>query len=124
LQPNINAIAIRQWLVDNDWELIAEEIVEEDNKIYEILAAEKGEPLKPYRDVQFETGLLVGPFLLRRKEKTFKKKWVLEMKNWKRIYEQLESAAPSVETDEKKQEVAKKINLVEEVLDNEESEWS
>jgi tRNA (adenine22-N1)-methyltransferase len=124
LQPNINAIAIRQWLVDNDWELIAEEILEEDNKIYEILVAEKGDPLKPYRDVPFETGLLVGPFLLQRKEKTFKKKWELEKKNWKRIYEQLESAASSVETDEKKQEVAKKINLVEEVLDNEESEWS
>lgn len=124
LQPNINAIAIRQWLVDNDWELIAEEILEEDNKIYEILVAEKGDPLKPYRDIPFETGLLVGPFLLQRKEKTFKKKWVLEKKNWKRIYEQLESAAPSVETEEKKQEVAKKLNLVEEVLDNEESEWS
>ncbi|WHX99344.1 tRNA (adenine(22)-N(1))-methyltransferase TrmK [Neobacillus sp. DY30] len=124
LQPNINAIAIRQWLVENDWELIAEEILEEDNKIYEILAAEKGDPLKPYRDVPFETGILVGPFLLQRKEKTFKKKWVLETKNWKRIYTQLESAAPSVETEEKKQEVAKKINLVEGVLDNEESEWS
>jgi tRNA (adenine22-N1)-methyltransferase len=124
LQPNINAIAIRQWLVENDWELIAEEIVEEDNKIYEILVAEKGDPLKPYHNVHFETGLLVGPFLLQRKEKTFKKKWIFEKKNWKRIYEQLESAASSVETEEKKREVAQKINLVEEVLDNEESEWS
>jgi tRNA (adenine22-N1)-methyltransferase len=124
LQPNINAIAIRQWLVDHDWELIAEEILEEDNKIYEILVAEKGDPLKPYRNLPYETCLLVGPFLLQKKEKTFKKKWELEIKNWKRIFEQLESAVPSVETDEKKQEVVKKINLVEEVLDNEESEWS
>ncbi|MDF2791410.1 MAG: SAM-dependent methyltransferase, partial [Neobacillus sp.] len=111
-------------LVDNDWELIAEEILEEDNKIYEILVAEKGDPLKPYRNVRIETGLLVGPFLLQRKEMTFKKKWVFEKNNWKRIYEQLEIAAPTVETEEKKQEVAKKISLVEEVLDNEESEWS
>lgn len=124
LQPNINAIAIRQWLIDNEWELISEEIIEEDNKIYEILAAEKGDALKPYRDVPFETGILVGPFLLQRKEAPFTKKWLLEKKNWKRIYEQLESAAPSAETEEKKQEVVKKINLIEEVLDNEESEWS
>jgi tRNA (adenine22-N1)-methyltransferase len=124
LQPNINAIAIRQWLVDHDWELIGEEILEEDNKIYEILVAEKGDPLKPYRDVPIDTGLLVGPFLLQEKEQTFKKKWFLEMKNWKRIYEQLESAAPSGETEQKKQEVVKKISLVEEVLDNEESQWS
>lgn len=124
LQPNINAIAIRNWLIENDWELIAEEIIEEDSKIYEILVAEKGEPLKPYCDLQVETGLLVGPFLLQRKEEAFKKKWNLEKKNWKRIYEQLESAAPSIETEEKKQELLKKISLVEEVVGNEESEWS
>lgn len=124
LQPNINAIAIRHWLVDNEWELIAEEIIEEDSKIYEILVAEKGDPLKPYRDIQVETGLLVGPFLLQRKEEAFKKKWALEKKNWKRIYEQLESAASSAETEEKKQEIMNKITLVEGVLDNEESKWS
>jgi tRNA (adenine22-N1)-methyltransferase len=124
LQPNINAIAIRNWLVENNWELIAEEIIEEDSKIYEILVAERGEPLKPYREVSLETGLLVGPFLLQRKEKAFWKKWTLEKKNWKRIYEQLEGAAPTPETVEKKQEVLKKISLVEGVLDHEESEWS
>ena len=124
LQPNINAIAIRSWLVDNHWELIAEEIIEEDSKIYEILVAEKGDPLKPYRDVPLETGLLVGPFLLRGKEKAFNKKWSLEKKNWNRIYEQLESAGPSAETEAKKQELVKKISLIEGVLDNEDSEWT
>lgn len=124
LQPNLNAIAIRKWLIDNNWELIAEEIIEEDSKIYEILIAEKGEPLKPYRDVNIETGLLVGPFLLKGKESAFKKKWSLEKKNWKRIYEQLESAAPSAETEERKQEISEKITIVEGVLGNEESEWT
>jgi tRNA (adenine22-N1)-methyltransferase len=124
LQPNINASAIRIWLVENNWELIAEEIIEEDSKIYEILVAERGEPLKPYREVSVESGLLVGPFLLQRKEKAFLKKWTLEKNNWKRIYEQLEGAAPTAETEEKKQEVLKKIALVEGVLDHEESEWS
>jgi tRNA (adenine22-N1)-methyltransferase len=124
LQPNINAIAIRDWLIDNHWELIAEEIIEEDNKIYEILVAEKGEPLVPYHDVHLETGRLVGPFLLQRKENAFIKKWSLEKKNWLRIYEQLEGAPQSPENEEKKQEVLGKIALVEGVLDNEKSEWS
>jgi tRNA (adenine22-N1)-methyltransferase len=124
LQPNINASAIRNWLVENNWELIAEEIIEEDSKIYEILVADRGEPLKPYREVSLESGLLVGPFLLKKKEKAFLKKWTLEKNNWKRIYEQLEGAAPTAETEEKKQEVLKKIALVEGVLDHEESEWS
>ena len=42
LQPNISAISIRVWLLQNGWELVAEEILEEDGKIYEILVAEKG----------------------------------------------------------------------------------
>jgi tRNA (adenine22-N1)-methyltransferase len=93
-------------------------------KFMKILVAEKGDPIKPYGDVPFETGQLVGPFLLQRKEQAFKKKWTLEIKNWKRIFEQLDRAAPSAETEEKKQELLKKISLVEEVLDNEESKWS
>ena len=43
LQPNISAISIRVWLIQNGWELVAEEILEEDGKIYEILVAEKGD---------------------------------------------------------------------------------
>ena len=38
---------VRVWLIDNGWELNGEEILEEDGKIYEILIAEKGEPLQP-----------------------------------------------------------------------------
>lgn len=122
LQPNINAISIRTWLLENKWELIAEEIIEEDGKIYEVLVAEKGNPGNPYNSGQMEIGLLFGPFLLQRKEDAFKKKWGLEQKNWQRIYEQLESAAPSIETDEKKQELITKLKLAEEVLNDEESE--
>ena len=42
LQPNISAISIRVWFIENGWELVAEEILEEDGKIYEILVAKKG----------------------------------------------------------------------------------
>ncbi|MFP3416209.1 tRNA (adenine(22)-N(1))-methyltransferase TrmK, partial [Bacillus sp. SIMBA_074] len=48
LQPNVGAANVRSWLIDNGWELSGEEILEEDGKIYEILIAEKGEPLRPY----------------------------------------------------------------------------
>ena len=115
LQPNISAISIRNWLIGNDWELIAEEIIEEDGKIYEILIAEKGEPHKPY-GTNLGEGLLLGPFLAKRKEEAFKKKWSLEKNNWQRIYEALESAAPSTENSEKKQALLRKIELVEECL--------
>lgn len=120
LQPNIGAISIRKWFIENNWELIDEEILEEDGKIYEILIGEKGDPMKPYK-TNLDMGLLVGPFLVNKQDKTFKKKWTSEMKNWQRIFEALGGATQSPETIEKKQEIIAKIKLVEEVLKNEDS---
>jgi tRNA (adenine22-N1)-methyltransferase len=114
LQPNLSAISIRSWLIENGWELIAEEILEEDGKIYEILAAEKGEPLKPYKNT--ELGLLMGPFLMEQKSSVFQNKWIGEKKNWERILLQLEKAAYSSETEKRKQELKRKIKMAEEVL--------
>lgn len=123
LQPNISAISIRKWFLENNWELIAEEIMEEDGKIYEVLVGEKGEPNKPYK-ANLDMGLLLGPFLVQKQTETFRKKWAAEKKNWQRIYDQLENATQTVETIEKKQELLTKIKLVEEALKREESERS
>jgi tRNA (adenine22-N1)-methyltransferase len=123
LQPNISANSIRKWFLENSWELIAEEIIEEDGKIYEILVGEKGEPNNPYGK-NIDSGLLLGPFLADRKEEAFRKKWSLEKNNWQRIYAQLENATPSPETLEKKQELLSKIKLVEECLNGEKTERS
>lgn len=114
LQPNLSAISIRTWLIANGWELIAEEILEEDGKIYEILAAEKGEPLKPYKNK--EQGLLMGPFLMEQKSEVFRNKWIGERKNWERILLQLDKAVYSSETEKRKQELKEKIKMAEEVL--------
>ncbi|MFF2447582.1 tRNA (adenine(22)-N(1))-methyltransferase [Neobacillus sp. NPDC058068] len=120
LQPNISAISIRNWLLANNWELVDEEIIEEDGKIYEILIAEKGDPDKPYKTNK-DMGLLLGPFLVKNQDAAFRKKWTAEKKNWQRIYGALEGAAETAETIEKKQELLNKIKLIEEALKNEES---
>ena len=124
LQPNISAISIRQWLLDNSWKLVAEEILEEDGKIYEVLVAEKGkdaiDPLIPYGQ-SLEEGLLLGPYLVKEQNTVFKKKWINEKKNWQRIYQQLENAVQTTDTIEKKQELLHKIKLVKEVIQDEES---
>ncbi|WNS74326.1 tRNA (adenine(22)-N(1))-methyltransferase TrmK [Bacillus sp. DTU_2020_1000418_1_SI_GHA_SEK_038] len=115
LQPNVSAITIRSWLIENGWVLVAEEILEEDEKIYEILVAEKGDAKeKQAWDLQIE--LLFGPFLLKEKSAVFKKKWLGELRNWQRILGQLENAANTEETVEKKNELLEKIKMVGEVL--------
>jgi tRNA (adenine22-N1)-methyltransferase len=116
LQPNISAISVRKWLLHNDWKLIDEKIIEEDDKIYEILIAEPGDPSSPYTLANLTKELLLGPFLLKEHSQVFMKKWMFEKVNWERILSQLESAAPSTEVDEKKEELITYIQFVKEEL--------
>ncbi|WP_129727278.1 MULTISPECIES: tRNA (adenine(22)-N(1))-methyltransferase [Bacillaceae] len=115
LQPNIGAHNIRQWLIENGWELKKEQILKEDGKIYEILCAEKGNPMQPYEE-QETAGVLMGPFLLPEKNTVFVEKWQHELKSLKMIYEQLNKAAETEETERKRQELLEKIALIEEAL--------
>ncbi|MDQ0156355.1 tRNA (adenine(22)-N(1))-methyltransferase [Robertmurraya andreesenii] len=116
LQPNLSAIMIRQWLLEHGWELIAEDILEEDGKIYEILVAEQGEPLRPYDQKNLPPLLLLGPFLMKEMSQPFKKKWKGELENWKRIVEKLDQAAKSDDNLRKREQLMNNIRMVEEVL--------
>lgn len=119
LQPNISASSIRAWLLKNNWTLVAEEILEEDGKIYEVLVAEKGNS-HTLHEINKESELLFGPFLMKEKNGAFIKKWTMEKKNWQRILMQLESAPKSEENSQKCNELQGKIKLVDEVINNEE----
>ena len=115
LQPNIQAINIRKWLLENDWELIDEEILEEDGKIYEILVAEKGNSEALYTEKK-ESELLLGPFLMKQCSDVFRKKWTAEMKHWRTIIEQLEKSGKTDSSQEKQKQLEKNIAYVEEAL--------
>lgn len=39
LQPNVGEDILRRWLLNNKWVLVAERILEEDGKLYEVLTA-------------------------------------------------------------------------------------
>ncbi|CAM3809093.1 tRNA (adenine(22)-N(1))-methyltransferase [Mesobacillus zeae] len=116
LQPNVGAFAVREWLIRNKWELISERILKEDGKIYEILAAERGEPLRPYTEENFTAEKFFGPFLLKECNESFREKWNAELLNWERILEQLKEAGHSEGTENKKQEIQAKILMTEEAL--------
>ena len=76
----------------------------------------KGMKKRPIKH-NLEKGLLLGPYLIKDKDYIFQKKWSMEKENWLKILNQLEKASNTVENNEKKQELQKKIQLVEEVLE-------
>ena len=78
--------------------------------------AEQGDEKAAYQN-NLEKGLLLGPYLIKDKDYIFQKKWSMEKENWLKILNQLEKASNTVENNEKKQELQKKIQLVEEVLE-------
>ncbi|MBO1626506.1 tRNA (adenine(22)-N(1))-methyltransferase [Bacillus arachidis] len=115
LQPNIAAHHIREWFIENGWELIHEKIIKEDGKIYEILVGEKGNPLTPYHENK-QAELFIGPFLMKEKSDAFVEKWENELKNFQNILKQLERATESEDTKVKRIEVVEKMKMIEEVL--------
>ncbi|OAT84262.1 SAM-dependent methyltransferase [Bacillus sp. MKU004] len=116
LQPNVSAKSIRVWLLQNGWELTAEEIIEEDGKVYEILTADKGEPERPYSRDERQKELLLGPFLMQERNDSFSKKWTQESGQWKNILANMEKAEQTDALNERKAELMHKIQMVEEAL--------
>lgn len=89
LQPNIGEKTLRTWLKENNYQIIAEEIIEENKKIYEIIVAEKKEQPIDYSEKE----LMYGPFLLEEKNAAFSAKWQRELKQREVILEQLKNAS-------------------------------
>lgn len=110
LQPNIHAKVIREWALAHNWAILDEEILEEDDKIYEILVLQRSQMELT------ELEVLVGPKLMQRKSATFIKKWSREKENWQRVLQSIEGADQTPEIDEKRAELETLIQLVEGVL--------
>ncbi|WLR43971.1 tRNA (adenine(22)-N(1))-methyltransferase TrmK [Bacillus carboniphilus] len=119
LQPNIHAIIIRKWLLNQGWELKNEVIIEEDGKIYEILVAEKGDSYEPYNPSIFEEQLLLGPFLMAKKEPVFMKKWLLEQDHLEKVLKQMEMAKQDEKNKKKKLELTNKLTMIKGALSDE-----
>ena len=111
-QPNIHALSIREWALQNEWKIVDEQILKEDNKIYEIIVLEKGEGT--YNELE----MMVGPYLLERKSDIFIEKWKRESDEWKRVLSFLENADETDEIREKKEQLRKKIQMIGGVLIN------
>lgn len=110
LQPNIDSHYLREWLVDNQYKIVAEEIMKEDGHIYEIIVADQTE--EPY---QLSTrACYFGPYLLQELSDVFKEKWQREYDNIMRIIQNMQKAK---HVDERKlQQFIERKQWIEEVL--------
>ena len=110
LQPNVGEKVLREWLTKNGYTIIEEDILEENDKIYEIIVAEKTAKSVNYSNKE----LLFGPVLLTRKSSVFIKKWQLEQKQREYVLQQLRKSSEKQQT--KIQEFEQQVTEIKEVL--------
>ena len=110
LQPNVGEATLRKYLVANGYTIIAEEILEENKKIYEIIVAKKLVQPMSLNEAQY----LFGPLLMQEKSPVFIKKWQRELMQRQRVLQQLQNSAQN--HDEKIAELQVEMKLIEEVL--------
>ncbi|MGX7059355.1 tRNA (adenine(22)-N(1))-methyltransferase [Vagococcus humatus] len=116
LQPNIGEKILRQWLVENNYYILFEEILEEDHKIYEVIVAEK--QLDPV--IYTPKEIMFGPCLIKENSLVFQKKWQHELGQKKQILKQLQAANQPLE--EKVQGFKQEVTWIKEVLNIDEGE--
>jgi tRNA (adenine22-N1)-methyltransferase len=110
LEPNVGEEIVRNWLVHNKYQIIAEAILEENDKIYEIIQAR---PVNEKIELT-ENERKFGPFLAQEKSPVFIKKWQGERDNLKRVLENLNLA--KTKPVEKIKEITNEIKRIEEVI--------
>lgn len=110
LQPNVGEKTLRTFLMNQSYKIVAEEIIEENDKIYEIIVAEPSSESVTYTDHE----LTFGPFLLSNKTAVFKKKWLQELDKLHYILAQLNKSAQP-DTD-KQAKINKKITIIKETI--------
>lgn len=91
LQPNVGGNVLRQWLQANHYQIAHEDILEEDDHIYEIIVAQ-------YTDqpVQLSSeDLFFGPILRHHQNDAFTKKWEREIAKNEKAIRQMQKATNS-----------------------------
>ncbi|GGA20561.1 tRNA (adenine(22)-N(1))-methyltransferase [Paenibacillus physcomitrellae] len=102
LQPNVGEDMVRRWLLERDWVLTAEEILEEDGKIYEILVADRRNEAAALNDMLYQERELpgglnltrewliwMGPMLSQHPADVFFEKWESELDKLAKIRKQM-----------------------------------
>lgn len=106
LQPNNREDELRIWLEENGFQIVAEEMVVENQKFYEILVVEQGQMTLNQLEKRF------GPYLMQEKSADFIAKWQNEARKLSQSLEKV----PSDHQDDITL-LREKIKAIKEVLD-------
>lgn len=110
LQPNGGGQPLRSWLMEHGYRIVAEEVLRENRFDYEIVVAERGEPV-----VYSAEELYFGPCLMRERSEAFLGKWRRLLKLKQKTLEGLGKATKGVPQD-KVQELTRQIHWIETLL--------
>lgn len=109
LQPNVGEKTLRTWLMTHSYEILAETLIREDGRFYEIIVAEKVTEPVTYSPAELTFGL----FLPTDYPELFREKWQADLLNRKRVLKQLEQAKQP--QPEKIAEMTEIIELIEQL---------
>ena len=110
LQPNGGEQPLRQWLMENDYRILCEEVLRENRFYYEIIVAERVGPVT-YTAEQ----LYFGPLQMQARTPTFRAKWQRLLRQKQKTLASFAQARQTV-PEEKLQDVARQVRWITELL--------
>ncbi len=110
LQPNGGERPLRQWLMDNGYRILAEEALRENRFDYEIIVAERSEPV-----LYTAQELYFGPLQLQERSPAFLAKWQRRLRLKQRTLSHLTQARQAV-SEEKLHALKQQISWISELL--------
>ena len=112
LEPNIGEPGVRKWLMEHNYQIIQEEIIDTAGHIYELIKAILTDKMHQLSDKE----ILFGPFLLKEKSSVFIKKWTNQLAYQKQLLVNLNKAKNKDMT--RISEVEQRIKFIEGELTN------
>lgn len=106
LQPNGGEQPLRQWLMDNDYSILSEELLRENRFYYEIIVAERAEAV-----VYTAEQLYFGPLQMQARSPVFIAKWQRMLRQKHKTLASFERARQAV-PEEKRQEIAQQAGWI------------
>jgi tRNA (adenine22-N1)-methyltransferase len=110
LQPNGGEQPLRQWLMDNGYRILCEEVLRENRFDYEIIVAERSGPVRYSAEE-----LYFGPLLMQVRSEAFLSKWQRRLRQKQKTLAHFAQAGEAV-PEETVQDVERQVRWISELL--------